>query len=217
MVTDTKDLVASGYNEVADAYLDRFGASTTRQRWLDQLAENLPVGGRVLDLGCGAGVPVAQTLVGLGHSVVGVDSSYRQIARARLAVPEATFIEADMCELSFGADTFDAVGAFYSMTHVPPDEQAPLIGRIATWLKPQGVLVASFGTGARSEWQGEWLGTAMYFGHAGEDATLTSIADAGLTLRTSAVEKQDNEDADFLWVEAVKGAEAVTRKSIAEN
>ncbi len=203
-MTDSKDLVARGYNEIADAYLDRFGSSATRQRWLDRLTTNLPAGARVLDLGCGAGLPVAHTLVRLGHSTVGVDSSSQQIARARLAVPRATFMEADMCNVSFDAETFDAVCAFYAMTHLPPDEQALLIARIVTWLKPYGVFIASFGAGARSEWRGEWLGTTMYFGHAGEDATLASITESGLTLRTSVVEKQDNEDTSFLWVEAVK-------------
>ena len=53
--------------------------------------------GRVLVLGCGAGVPVACDLTTRGHAVVGVDGSAQQVVRARRDVPNAVFLEADMC------------------------------------------------------------------------------------------------------------------------
>jgi hypothetical protein len=79
-----------------------------------------------------------------------------------------------------------------------------LISRIALWLKPGGTLIASFGAGEPGEWIGEWLGTTMFFGHGGEEATLNCLRDAGLKVRRRSVEQQDNEDADFLWIEASK-------------
>jgi ubiquinone/menaquinone biosynthesis C-methylase UbiE len=119
-------LVSAGYDNIADAYLERFGVSVVRQKWLGRLIEGLRSGrSRVLDLGCGAGIPVARDLAALGHSVVGVDGSVQQIVRARHNVPAATFIEADMCEVEFEAASFDAIGAFYSITHVPLTQQAP--------------------------------------------------------------------------------------------
>src|SRR5215470_13181668 len=76
MDTNLRHLVAAGYDDIADAYLDRFGVSVVRQKWLDRLIESLPSEGRrVLDLGCGAGIPVARDLAALGHFVVGVDGS----------------------------------------------------------------------------------------------------------------------------------------------
>jgi SAM-dependent methyltransferase len=198
-------LVATGYDDIADAYLDRFGVSAVRQKWLGRLIESLPSkGGRVLDLGCGAGIPVARDLAALGHSVLGVDGSAQQIVRARRNVPEAAFIQADMCEVEFETASFDAVGAFYSITHIPAAQQGHLISRIAFWLKPGGTLVASFGAGEAGEWIGEWLGTNMFFGNSGEEATLKCLQDTGLNVRRCLVERQDNEDAAFLWIEAAK-------------
>jgi SAM-dependent methyltransferase len=205
MTSDMYRLVRSGYDDVADVYMRRFGISTVRQKWLDLLLGSLPVsGGRVLDLGCGAGIPVTRDLAAAGHIVIGVDGSPRQLARARRNVPAAMFVEADMCKVAFAPASFDAVGAFYAITHVPPVQQRALITSIATWLRPGGTLIASFGTGAAGEWTGCWLGTRMFFGHAGEAETLKSLSDARLLVRHALVEKQDNEAADFLWIDATK-------------
>ena len=43
----------------------------------------------------------------------------------------------------------------------------------------------------------------MFFGHNGEAETLRCLADSGLRVRDSSVEKQDNEEAAFMWIEAV--------------
>ena len=206
MSNDPKRIVASGYDEVANVYLERFSASKVRQKWVGRLIEGLPAGGgRVLDLGCGAGIPVARDLTALGHAVIGVDGSAQQVVRARRNVPSAVFLEADMCEVTFEVGSFDAVGAFYSITHIPPTQQGPLIANIAAWLKPGGIFVASFGIGAAGEWTGEWLGTTMFFGHKSEAETLKCLTVSGLKVRDSSVEKQDNEEAVFMWIEAVKG------------
>ena len=96
--------------------------------------------------------------------------------------------------------SFDAVGAFYAMTHVPAAQQRALIASIAAWLRPGGTLIASFGTGPAGEWTGDWLGTTMFFAHASQAETLQSLADAGLWIRHASVETQDNEDAAFSWI-----------------
>jgi cyclopropane fatty-acyl-phospholipid synthase-like methyltransferase len=204
MTADPKKLVAAGYDRIADAYLDRFGISAVRQKWFDRLVACLPRDGRILDLGCGAGVPVARDLTSLGHSVVGVDGSTQQIARARRNVPDAMFIEADMCEVQFDADAFDAVAAFYSITHVPAAEQGGLFVKIAKWLKPDGVMVASLGSGPASDWTGDWLGTTMFSSSNSTETSHAHLREAGLIVRESGVEHQDNEDAEFLWVLAAK-------------
>jgi 2-polyprenyl-3-methyl-5-hydroxy-6-metoxy-1,4-benzoquinol methylase len=93
---DPKRIVVSGYDEVANVYPERFGVSTVRQKWAGRLIDGLPAGsGRVLDLGCGAGIPVARDLAALGRAVVGVAGSVQQVVRARQDVPKATFLVAE--------------------------------------------------------------------------------------------------------------------------
>lgn len=205
MATNPKRLVAAAYDSIADAYFERFGLSSVRQKWLYRLMDTLPYrDGRVLDLGCGSGIPVARELTSAGHSVLGVDGSGQQIVRARRSVPGAKFIQADMSKVQFDAGCFDAVGAFYSITHVPAAEQGPLFMKIAEWLKPGGTFVGSLGTGLGGDWIGDWMGTTMFFSHNSEVTSLALLHEAGLTVQQSEVERQDNEDAEFLWVLAVK-------------
>jgi 16S rRNA G1207 methylase RsmC len=53
------EIVASGYDHIAEAYLEWTSRSPLRERWLNELAGILPQRGDVLDLGCGAGMLVA--------------------------------------------------------------------------------------------------------------------------------------------------------------
>jgi cyclopropane fatty-acyl-phospholipid synthase-like methyltransferase len=157
----------------------------------------------VLDLGCGAGEPVARDLVAHGIRVTGVDASLGQIERARRNVPEANFIHADMTSVRFPAEAFDAVSAFYSITHVPRNEHATVIQRIAVWLRPSGLFVASFGS-SEGDWLGEWLGTPMFFSHHNPERTKQLINEAGFRLEQVELVEQDNEKATFLWIAARK-------------
>jgi SAM-dependent methyltransferase len=204
MTADPAHLIASGYDQIAGAYLARFGASAVRAKWLELLMAKMPTHGRVLDLGCGAGIPVARELAGRGFSVVGVDVSPQQIIRARAHVPAATFVQADMSDVALDQTCFDGIGAFYAITHVPATEQGALFKRIAGWLRPGGVLVASLGTGAAGDWIGDWLGTTMFFSHNSEATSLALLRAAGLIVERAEVEQQDNEPTSFLWIVAVK-------------
>jgi SAM-dependent methyltransferase len=121
---------------------------------------------------------------------------------ARLHVPNARFIHADMTHVSIPPGSFDAVAAFYSITHVPRDEHADLLRRIASWLKPGGVFLASLGADQSPDWRGNWLGVEMFFSHFGAEVNEQLVRRAGFNIEEAALVDQDNEDARFLWVVA---------------
>ena len=145
---DPRQIVADGYNAMAERYLawSDLQPSATRLRYLALALELIPPGSEVLELGCGAGIPMTAALAE-GRAVTGVDISATQLEMARRNVPNATFIEADMTSLAFEPASFDAVVAFYSLTHVPRDEHEPLVGRIRTWLGPGGLFPGLDGRG----------------------------------------------------------------------
>jgi cyclopropane fatty-acyl-phospholipid synthase-like methyltransferase len=202
MTADPRTLAARGYDLIAEAYLERFGRSQVRDRWLRQMIARLPQRARVLDLGCGAGLPVARVLAAQGFQVVGVDGSARQIELAVANVPEGQFILADMTEVEFAPASFDAISAFYAITHIPRQEHATLLRRIAAWLKPGGVFVGSFGADDLDDWRGQWLGTEIFFSHYSAQTNERLAHEAGLLLEKAEVVPQDNEDARFLWMVA---------------
>ena len=103
--------------------------SEARLAYLRRACDLIPPGARVLELGCGAGIPMTAALAD-GRDVTGVDISATQIGLARANVPGATFLQADMTAVAFPPASFDAVVAFYSLTHVPRDDVPPLLGRI---------------------------------------------------------------------------------------
>ena len=97
---DPRRIVADGYDTIAERYFEWSAArpSATRAGWLRRALDAIPSGAVVVDLGCGAGVPMTQALAA-GRQVTGVDLSARQIELARSNVPGATFIQADMTAL----------------------------------------------------------------------------------------------------------------------
>ncbi|KAJ7052328.1 S-adenosyl-L-methionine-dependent methyltransferase [Mycena amicta] len=138
-----------GYDAVADQYLAWSGPrpTTTRMQYIAELSENLPAKAEILELGCGAGVPATQVLVShdKGFDVTGNDISAAQIALAKQHVPGAkAFIQGDMLGLDFPAGSFDAVLAFYSIFHLPKEEQEEMIEKIYGWLKPGGWFLCNF-------------------------------------------------------------------------
>jgi SAM-dependent methyltransferase len=140
-----------------------------------------------------------------GRTVTGVDISATQLEMARRNVPSAAFIQADMTTIAFEPARFDAVVAFYSLTHVPRDEQGELLERIRGWLRPGGLFLASMGADDEpGDVEADWLGVDMYFSHFGAKANRRLVERAGLIVERAelAVEPEDRHDARFLWVVA---------------
>ena len=66
----------------------RASSSLFEKPWLDRFRALLPPAAPILDVGCGSAEPMAGYLIGLGHPVVGVDSSPAMIDVCRRAFSE---------------------------------------------------------------------------------------------------------------------------------
>lgn len=133
---DPKQLVRRGYDALSYRYRADDAEDGNYGPWLAALCARIPAGAAVLDLGCGNGIPATRYLAEAGHTVTGVDISQVQIRRARRLVPAATFLHGDVARLTLPAAAFDAVVCLYTLIHLPLEEQPPLLGRIAGWLRP---------------------------------------------------------------------------------
>jgi SAM-dependent methyltransferase len=203
---DPKRVVASGYDAIAETYRDWAEAdSWPRLEWLALLEAELADDSAVLELGCGAGVPVTRRLAER-HRVTAVDLSARQVELARENVPGATCLQADALGLELPESSFDAVVSLYMSGHVPRDEQLELLRRIAGWLRPGGhLLITLTRDGGDGVVEDDWLGAPMYF--AGEDAetNLARVRASGFEiLRAELVPQVEfGREVTFLWVLAL--------------
>ncbi len=203
-----KRVVETGYDRVAERYLaSKDAADPTTLAALEELIRGLPPDAAVLDLGCGAGVPVTRWLA-QRFAVTGVDLSARQLELARQHVPAANFLKADMSDLSLAPETFDAVVALHSFIHVPRTEHPALLGKIHHWLKPGGVFLATWALG---EWEGEesdWegWGAPMRWSHHDGETSLELLRDIGFAIESAEVRatRGAGGDESWLWVLARK-------------
>jgi SAM-dependent methyltransferase len=133
----TYDALAPRWDEWAAAVAPPFREDTLRR-----LATFVADGERVVELGCGTGVPVGQALAAR-YDYTGVDASPGMLERAHAAVLNGTFVHADMEATSFPAASLGAVVAFFSIIHVPRERHAALFASIATWLRPAGIFLGT--------------------------------------------------------------------------
>ena len=203
-----KRVVETGYDRVAERYLaSKDAEDPTPLVALEELARELSPGAAVLDLGCGAGVPVTRWLA-QRFAVTGVDLSARQLELACRHVPAANFLKADMADLSFAPETFDAVVALHSIIHVPRAEHPAMLGKIHRWLKPGGLFLATWALG---EWEGEesdWegWGAPMRWSHHDGETSLELLCGASFAIERAEARttRGTRGDESWLWVLARK-------------
>ena len=196
-------LVGRGYDAIGETFVDWRDriVGDPRQRWADELASRLPDGVRVLELGCGAGVPDTQ-LLAERFLVTGVDISRKQVERARASVPTASFLQADFTSLELDPGSFEAVAAFYSFNHVPRDLLSALFGRMHGWLVPDGLFLAALGVSDTEGWIGDFLGAPTYFSSFPPETNRLLLREAGFELLLDEVVTflEPEGEASFQWV-----------------
>jgi SAM-dependent methyltransferase len=202
---DPRDVVKAGYDAIASEYLASRNADSPDVRLLQELVQRLPKGARVLDAGCGAGVPVAQIL-SQHFDVIGVDFSEAQIALARRLVPQAQFVCQDITALQFPDRSFDAICSYYAIIHIPRQEHRRLLHNLRRMLKPAGLALLCMGAGdAPGDYEDSFQGTRMYWSHYDVDTNLQMLQECGLQIIWSRfIEDPDGSGGAHLFVLAEK-------------
>jgi cyclopropane fatty-acyl-phospholipid synthase-like methyltransferase len=201
------DVIARGYDQVADAYeaLESAGAPWPRLKRVQAFTAGLPAGSRILDIGCGNGVPATRELA-LRHQVTGLDISEAQIARAASNVPGATFICGDARMVDLPVATFDAIVALYLVDNIPSAEYPVFFWRLRDLLRPKGRLLLSAEPGD-DPWQPyTWLGVPMFINTIPTEALVELIEEAGLSVVSTELESQleGERTIDYAWITAEK-------------
>ena len=108
-----------------------------------------------------------------------------------------------MLEVAFAPDSFDAVVAFYSLTHLPRAHHADLLARIVEWVRPGGLVLMTMGAADNpGSVEDDWLGAPMYFSHFDSATNRALVQRSGIRILSADLVEEDARDAGarFLWV-----------------
>lgn len=127
--------------------------------WLDRFLKLTPQSSHILDLGCGAGIPVAEHCIQRGHLVTGIDTSPAMLELAAQRFPEQQWRRADMRHLSL-EQSFAGILAWDSFFHLTHADQRTMFKIFQQHSLPGTALMFSSGSRhgiAIGEMQGEAL------------------------------------------------------------
>ena len=163
--------------------------------------------GNLLDLGCGAGEPVARYFIDRNWAVMGVDFSEQMLELASKYVPEMTTHHADISDVEFEKNQFNAITATYSLFHVPAVEHFKLFENIYHWLSADGKALFTYAT---EEYTGNkafngyktFMEQELFYSHKTPDALYQDLEKIGFTI--SSTEYKNIGDETFLWVTVTK-------------
>lgn len=120
--------------------------------WLERFVSDLPARSDILDVGCGAGEPIARYLIDRRYEVTGVDAAPAMIRICRGRYPNARWHVMDMRALSLER-RFHGIIGWDSFFHLNADEQRVALPRLVDHLHDGGSLLLTVGPEA-----GEQLG-----------------------------------------------------------
>ena len=160
-----------------------------------QWAQRLRPASEVVDIGCGSGAPVSQTLVEAGFMVFGIDASPTLLSMFRRRFPEAPATCETVQSSNFFGQKFDGVVAVGLMFLLSEEDQWKLIEKVGQALRPGGRFLFS-APRAQCEWSD--LQTGQPSSSLGEVEYQRLLACAGMHLEHIYVDGGGNDYFDAM-------------------
>lgn len=137
---DTADTFdAAPFDRIGRRYDESFAERDAQVREGEWLLAQLDPPARVLDLGCGSGVPTARLLLDGGVEVVGVDESRTMLELAQEQAPGGEYVCRDLRDVA-DLGEFDAVVANFSLLMIRKADLPPLLTQLRGQLRGPGLL-----------------------------------------------------------------------------
>lgn len=162
------------YERQSDDYAAMMDREAARDPMIDRFIDACPAGGRVLDLGCGAGHYAAR-MAKAGLQVDAMDAAQAMVERTgRIAGVYARLARFD--DLDAEA-LYDGIWAYFSLLHAPRAAMPEHLARISRALRPDGVLFLGMKRGSG----GKRDRLDRHYEYYERDELETLLRDAGLT------------------------------------
>ena len=151
------DRTIAAYRWKAQHAIANWGKTRKPSKFLQRFLESIPVGGVILDYGCGVGTDMAWML-GRGFRVEGIDGTLEFVDQARRRCPRAKifFGRFERARLSLGR--YDGIWCNAALIHVPPKNLVEQLEKLRSALKPGGILGMTLAWGSRRGFtQRDWI------------------------------------------------------------
>jgi 2-polyprenyl-3-methyl-5-hydroxy-6-metoxy-1,4-benzoquinol methylase len=172
----TSEDAAQAYERNAAGFLAARDRSAVGTRVIASWAGTLPRGASIIELGCGGGYPVSQTLIDAGLKLHAIDGSATLCKTFGNRFPTVPLQCARVQDCDFFARQFDAAIAIGLLFLLQEDEQADLIKRLSGVVQPGGrlLITAPLETGCWND-----LNTGISCQSLGQRRYEAILADAG--------------------------------------
>ncbi len=149
------------------------------------LASSIRRGARVLDMGCGNGIPITRALLSEGHRVIGLDSSSEMLTRFRRNCPETPAVRGVVQCCPFPDDMFEAAVAWGVLFHLEQADQVNAIASVSRILKTGAPFLFTSGDvddGSGIPIEGTMNGVVFRYFSFSVDAYRRVLGERGFTL-----------------------------------
>lgn len=177
----TNDLVKAGYEVAAEDYAKNRDLFKS-QKYLEKFAGLIKEKGTILDIGCGAGIPVDKFLIEKDFAVNGIDISEKMISLAQKNVPKAFYEIKNMLDLKDSEYCVDGIVSFYAIFHTPRQTHYDLFKKFASFMPNGGYILITMGA---DEWEGtedNFHGAKMFWSHFGAEKNKQIVESAGFNI-----------------------------------
>jgi len=197
---DKKRIVREGYDKVAEKYLKKRLGSFVKMDLVVEFSSMIELDGRILDAGCGAGLPFTKYLSDY-FKVIGIDISEKQIELAKKNVPNTQFLVEDMTELDFPDNFFDGILAIRSIVHVPREEHYGIFRNFYRMLKPNGFVLLSLHNEDHPEiFNPNFFEVKMFWSGFDKETNLKMLSEIGFEITWSKLFSESLSNSKHLFV-----------------
>lgn len=170
---------ASAYDKIAVQWDAKRHTSSYGLHFLERAIAHCDARDRTLDIGCGSGGRLMQTLLDAGFAVTGLDVSTEMLRLAKAKHPTVEFVQADVT--NWTTETrYDLIVGWDSLFHLPYSSHSSVLHQLCGALYENGVLLFTAG-GLDGEINGEMYGQRFDYSSLSDVALMQLLSQAGLT------------------------------------
>ncbi|KEO75679.1 class I SAM-dependent methyltransferase [Anditalea andensis] len=175
------DNIGDKYDKIAQWWHDYHRESTYGLSQIEKAMAYCGSGGSALDVGCGSGGRIINSIEHNGFRVTGIDPSAKMIALAKANHPSAQFHVADICKWDTDKK-YNLIIAWDSIFHLPLSMHYPVLTKLCGMLQKNGVLAYTFGDGYGAH-ESDWQNDKFPYSTIGINGNLSIIMDCNCECR----------------------------------